>query len=108
MSEYFTRFIVIFFFWICVYTKGKLKGYLCVHNFFLLFVLGLLVKDPQKRISFESFFSHPFVNLLRPVSSRGGTTADELILQAKNAEKEKVTIHFSSFVLFTDAYLKVY
>uniref|UniRef100_A0A0N5ALA6 Serine/threonine-protein kinase ULK3 n=1 Tax=Syphacia muris TaxID=451379 RepID=A0A0N5ALA6_9BILA len=49
----------------------------------------LLVKDPQKRISFEKFFLHAFVSPSRAVSSQENATADELISQAENAEKEK-------------------
>lgn len=50
---------------------------------------GLLVRNPQQRISFEKFFSHPFVSLVKEPSTHEVSKADEFVARAKTAEEEK-------------------
>lgn len=55
------------------------------------FLLGLLVRNPNKRIRFENFFAHPFVNLYQgSFSTKELEKADEFIDISSQLERENV------------------
>ncbi|VDD86222.1 unnamed protein product [Enterobius vermicularis] len=59
---------------------------------------GLLVRDPQRRMTFEQFFSHPFVALLKMQSAQEFEKADEYIAKARIAEDSKKTAEAIQFL----------
>jgi len=54
----------------------------------------LLIKDPKKRISWEKFFSHPFVNLQHPIN-RTPSKPIPIPGVMNNKHKNKYQTHFS-------------
>lgn len=50
---------------------------------------GLLVRNPKYRMTFEKFFSHPFVAISKAPSTEDLAKADEYLVRAKQAEAAK-------------------
>ncbi|KAM3726219.1 Serine/threonine-protein kinase [Dirofilaria immitis] len=54
---------------------------------------ALLVRNPHDRITFEQFFTHPFVDLMKLPSSAELDKADSYVKKSQQAESEDIYIH---------------
>lgn len=92
--------------WICCKVFCLLIFYCSRNNQFWAFInhhlayslcsSALLVRDPSRRISFERFFAHPFVNLAKSSSKDELEKADAFVAKARQAEASSVSLKFSN------------